>query len=278
MKIESAVISHVGKLRANNEDNYYLDGRCREELSENSASASLKAERETFVCSVCDGMGGESYGEIASKYAAKSLELFKQRGWSMQTLGDYAKEAEQEMKRHLPAGETAKMGTALVILFLKERTAYAANLGDSRLYLFRHGKLSQLSRDHTQAQLLADHGLLRQEEVRKHKGGHMLTRYLGTDAENLAEDFFLPEPIPLLADDWFLLCSDGLTDMLSEEKIQTCMAEHEKDGASRLAGILCEMALQEGGRDNITCLLVKIKKPGKDRKIPKLMELFGVGM
>lgn len=278
MKIESAVISNVGKLRANNEDNYYLDGEYREDVTTAVQSGQIRQEKEKFVFSVCDGMGGELYGEIASLCAAKSLELFQRRKWSMQTLGEYIREAEQEMKKQAPEGEQPNMGAALAILILQENMAYPANLGDSRIYLFRQGKFLKISHDHTQAQLLVEHGLLGQEEARKHKGGHILTRYLGIDAGNVPEDFYRPEPFLLHEEDLFLLCSDGLTDMLSDEEIRDCLVKCGRGRMEKLANSLCGLALQAGGRDNITCMVVKIKNLGKSNKLHKVMGIFGIGM
>lgn len=278
MKIESAVISHVGKLRANNEDNYYLDGKFREDVSRTIQSQQIRKEKEKLIFAVCDGMGGELFGEIASLCAAKSLKLLEKREWSMQALGEYIKDAEKEMKKQAAEGESADMGAALAMLILEENAAYPANLGDSRCYMFRQGQLHKLSHDHTQAQLLVEHGLLGQEEARKHKGGHILTRYLGTDTGNVPEDFYQTEPFLLHEEDLFLLCSDGLTDMLSEEEIGAYLAKHAKERAEKLTEGLCTLALQAGGRDNITCMVVKIKRLGKNKRLHKMIEMFGIEM
>lgn len=275
MYIESAVVSHEGKLRAGNEDNYFLNGLLREDTRKNRSREIFKGGGKHFVFSVCDGMGGEEYGEIASLCSVRAMDIFLKQKWSNQTIDEFIKLAGKNMKKQL--GETKQSGTTVTVLFLENDMAYVANLGDSRIYLLRDGKLRQLSKDHTQARLLVENGLLKEEEARNHRDGHILTRYLGMDSEPVASDFYCLD-LPLQCSDIFLLCSDGLTDMVADEEMKHCLEKWEDMGAERLAGELCSRALSTGGADNITCLVVKINQLEEKRTfLCRALELFGKG-
>lgn len=265
MQIEGAVISHEGKLRTSNEDNFFLNGLIKENVKENRIKENIENTGKKFVFSVCDGMGGEEYGEIASLCSARAVEIFKRNGLVRQTLEEFILMARESLQVHLPEKNNIDSGTTVTILMLEYDTAYAANLGDSRIYLYRNGLLSQISKDHTQAQLMADNGLIKEEEVRKHKDWHILTRYLGTGTDIQAEDFYCFKPLKLYNEDIFLLCSDGLTDMLKDSEIENCIKEHKDKKAGRLAEELCNYALLAGGMDNITCLVVKVKEPERKK-------------
>lgn len=277
MYIESAVVSHEGKLRAGNEDNYFLNGLFREDIGKNRSREIFKGDGKHFVFSVCDGMGGEEYGEIASLCSVKAMDIFLKEKWSNQTIDTFIKLAGKNMKKRLGEKETKQSGTTVTVLFLKGDMAYVANLGDSRIYLFRGGRLRQLSKDHTQARLMVENGLLREEESRNHRDGHILTRYLGMDLELVASDFYCLD-LPLKCSDIFLLCSDGLTDMVADEEMECCLEKWKDEGAERLAGELCSCALSAGGADNITCLVVKINQLEEKRTfLCRALELFGRG-
>ena len=140
------------------------------------------------------------------------------------------------------------------------------HLGDSRVYLFRENVL---------AQLMIEHGILDKKEARIHKGGHALTRYLGIDTELSPDDFYHLDPLKVNKDDIFLLCSDGLTDMLSDEEIEESIQKNQKKTAGILVSNLVEMALQAGGKDNITCIIVKIKDLGKKGIFESLKRRYG---
>lgn len=275
MRVECAVVSHEGNVRTNNEDNYFLNGSFRKNILENRRNESMENKRNKYVFSVCDGMGGEEYGEVASLCAVKSMEILKEKNWSKQVLEEFIKNAKNSMKEQTLERFCDSPGATVTILILENNRAYTANLGDSRIYLFKGGILKQMSKDHTQAQLMVDHGMLGAEEARKHRGGHILTRYLGTDTEVFPEDFSVNEPVELDKGDLFLLCSDGLTDMLADSDIETCIRQYRDKKAEELASTLCSRALSAGGKDNVTCLIVKIKELSRKGVLEILSEVFG---
>lgn len=143
--------------------------------------------------------------------------------------------------------DSGRMGSTAVLLYLNAREAWVCNVGDSRAFLLRDGELRQLSVDHTDAGLLAAQG------VRGRKPA--LTQHLGIRPEEMVlEPHFFREK--LRPGDWYLLCSDGLTDMVSEEEIRSA-AETAPD-AGQCVRKLTEAALENGGRDNVTVIAVRI--------------------
>ncbi len=239
----AACSSHVGRLRGSNEDNYCFDGGCKAvELS--SLAAPLHLDRPltgTECFAVFDGIGGVSFGETAAYTAAEKLCALVRAGEakSPEKVAAALNLAVVEKKRELWADH---MGTTLAMLCLSETRAYSCNLGDSRVYLLRNGELRQLSRDHV---------------CRTREQGQKppLNQYLGIDTKELrlvptvaAED--------LHQEDTFLLCSDGLTDMLSDEEISAILSTHTS--AAACTEQLISSALDHGGRDNITVILCRI--------------------
>ena len=260
MVIESSVVSHTGKIRQNNEDNFFLNGIYRQEELDSTFAKTQKISSRRLVYAVCDGMGGEEYGEVASFCAVSSMEIFKEKEWSAALFEEYLENVKADMVKRNSKLSAQNMGSTFALLYLEDNTAYIANMGDSRVYLYRHGRLVQLTRDHTQARLLLDNGLLSPDEARKHVSGHILTRYLGVDNEITADDIYMPEALKMCKGDIFLICSDGLTDMLPDKTIAEYIHKPDLNNTAGIAWGLCTKALDAGGRDNITCIIAKIIK------------------
>ena len=259
MFVESSVVSHVGRIRKNNEDNFFFNGFFRKDTLEDFFAKMQKVHEKRLVYAVCDGMGGEEYGEIASLCAVSLMGIFKENKWSENIFKEYIDKVKTEMISKCSGLLAQRMGTTFALLYLEDNTAHIANMGDSRIYLYRNNKLLQISKDHTQASLLIDNGLLTPDKVSNHKSSHILTRYLGTENEITEKDIYQAEEIKLCKDDIFLLCSDGLTDMLADEQIEKILSKSDKN-TKKAANKLCMNALNAGGKDNITCIIVKIKK------------------
>lgn len=142
------------------------------------------------------------------------------------------------------------MGTTLVAVYLAaDGMAYALNIGDSRLYLWRCGELKQITQDHSYVAQLVSKGDITTEEARRHPQRNVILRAVGAD-EVLESDVFSFKVEP---GDRLLLCSDGLSDMASDEEIAAVLAERNVDKA---ADELLELALNNGGRDNISVILL----------------------
>lgn len=240
---EAAGATDVGRVRKGNEDTFFVD-----------------AQRGVFL--VADGMGGHAAGEIASALAAQAVGGTLVRGVDEELEADMLAEA---MKRSLHAAHeailartqedpsTEGMGTTMTALVVCRDGEYRlGHVGDSRMYLFREGELSQVTRDHTWVQREVDEGRLTEQGARRHRLSHILTRALGADsADNpdISAGRFAPG-------DLILLCSDGLTGMITDRMIAGIL----KDDAplADLAAALIAEANARGGRDNITAVLVRI--------------------
>lgn len=248
--IEAACSCNKGKIRKNNEDNFYFDGKCLEVQNEGLRHSVEVEERlkNGWCVAVFDGMGGENYGEYASFAAARELqqmerklaEYFIPEKKYLNRMAMQLNEAVVHAAREL---KTERMGSTMAALYFMSGSVYVCNLGDSRAYRLRDGEFLQLSQDHVEA---------RPQNERKKAP---LTQHLGIDPE-----YMLIEPYIAKGDikkgDQYLLCSDGLTDMLTNFEISDIMLQ--SDEAASCVDRLIEAALEHGGRDNITAIVCRI--------------------
>lgn len=235
---EAAAQTSTGRVRTHNEDAFgYL------------------VDRGVFV--VCDGMGGAAGGEVASRLATDIvLDHFTLASTSasprdlLHSAILRANRAVHDRAESDPGLDG--MGTTLVALLLAPPHALVAHAGDSRCYLFRHGRLTRQTHDHSLVDEQIRLGTLTREEAEHSPFRSVITRAIGTQPSVTPE---LVE-FPIESGDLFLLCSDGLTRELDEDSIAGILAA----GANLdlTAHILVDAADQAGGRDNITCLLVRI--------------------
>lgn len=206
---------------------------------------------------IADGMGGYAAGEIASVETIKVLQEEKKNfaGLTGAALYRALQEAASKANEHLlslvsKTPDYEGMGTTLVAVYLAaDGMAYALNIGDSRLYLWRCGELRQITQDHSYVAQLVSKGDITTEEARRHPQRNVILRAVGAD-EVLESDVFSFKVEP---GDRLLLCSDGLSDMASDEEIAAVLAERNVDKA---ADELLELALNNGGRDNISVILL----------------------
>ena len=229
--IHAACGCNTGKIRKNNEDNFYFDGRCLERVNDglNDVISSSQLLANNTCMAVFDGMGGERFGEYASYLAAEKLK---------QLLDETVVKAQEELR-------TQHMGATMAGLWFFNRKAYICNLGDSRVYRLRGGVLKQLSVDHV--------------EKRPLKPGRKapLTQHLGAGSEEIRV-----EPSIAISGinfgDKYLLCTDGLTDMLADTEILEIM-EHNATPHSIVRSLI-RNAMEQGGRDNITVIVCSLDK------------------
>lgn len=242
---------HNGKIRRCNQDNFLFFGQHLEE-EHNGLETPLTKNGVWLpgtMLAVFDGMGGENYGETASFTAAATLAQSRR---SLKQLlipaEEYLHEIVQVLNLAVTEAQqrlvTDRMGTTAVGLYVGMRCAYIWNVGDSRGYLFRNGVLRQLTVDHVESC----------PRPGSRKG--YLNQYLGMDPEEI-----LVEPdiarTELYKGDRYLLCSDGLTDMLQDEELRRVLAE-ETDAANCVQRLI-RMAMECGGRDNITLILCEVR-------------------
>lgn len=246
LRIRFSGTTNVGRVRTRNED-------------------SFRVAEEEGLAVVADGMGGHPGGDVASKVAAEAALAFLRE--APRDAGEDPAALEEIMARSVlvaheavraAAGEhprLERMGTTLTALRadLPTRTWALGHAGDSRAYLLRGGHLSQVSHDDTWVQARVDAGLLSADGARAHPASHVLQQCVGLETP----------PTPhrssggLRAGDRFLLCSDGLTDMLTDAEIRERLEEPVGEAAARA---LVEGALERGGRDNVTVVLGDVEE------------------
>jgi protein phosphatase len=233
---------------------------------------SLECDVSNGFALLADGMGGYNAGEVASALAVALVSnglqsglpaLRKEQAAGGDTLADIALLLRQQIdnaniqifRKSITQQELAGMGTTLLALVFCGKQAVVAHIGDSRLYCLNGQRLRQLTYDHTVLQARIDSGEITPEQAKRapHKG--MLTRALGVEATVETE----LRGIDVLPGDIFLLCSDGLSDMLEEKEIQQVLSEAGSD-LPATAQKLVKMANDYGGLDNISVVLVRVKQ------------------
>lgn len=244
MKIKYAGLSDKGRVRENNEDNWAAD------LSQG-----------LFI--VSDGIGGHAAGEIASKIVVETLPLLiKERFQNIndltkddvrkQVLATVSELSQRVFTQSQGQPGLSGMGATLVMALIRGEHAMIVHLGDSRVYLFRQGQLQKLTKDHTVVQLLLDNGEITLEEALRHPAQGQLTRCVGMPQETIPEASVLK----IHPEDKFLLCSDGLTGMVSDEQLKETLAKNQAPKA--MCQKLIADANNAGGKDNITNIVITV--------------------
>lgn len=239
MKI--AAITDIGSCRQENQDNY-----CAQQLTDGSAWGI-----------VCDGMGGVNGGRVASRIATDTMLQYFTRQLHTMHPGeektfllhgfDVTNRAVYEKATADP--DMLGMGTTGVCAYVHDGMAHLAHAGDSRAYLWRDGGIRQLTRDHSMVQQLVDSGQITREQAAQHPQKNLITRALGVSS-SIVPEYNRCEISP---GDILLLCTDGLTNMVPDSEIALILQETAFFDAPQ---VLVSRALQGGGQDNITVLLM----------------------
>jgi serine/threonine protein phosphatase PrpC len=237
-----AAETHVGKVRQENEDSYFAD-----------------PEPGIFI--VSDGMGGHRGGALASGIVVEDLPVMIENALDKLRIGtpravkSILKKNIAEQSKQLQMEGTSEsgykdMGATLVVALLRKERCFIANIGDSRAYRLRKGKLVQLTRDHSVVSELIEKGHIEPEEAVDHEAQGVITQYVGMEekAHPHVHSFTLKQA------DRILLCTDGLTDMVPDDKIASILqTEADPQAACKL---LIATANTAGGHDNVTALLI----------------------
>ena len=250
-RIEAACGSSVGKVRSNNEDNFLFDGTClAEKNSGQLPPLNLYGDfAHSVSMAVFDGMGGMDHGEAASATVAESVKQLLERleTPSPEGLEDICLEANRAVWQKAVELGTDRMGTTLAMLCFEKGHVYAVNVGDSRIFGLRGERLVRISRDHTDEAYMKAKGIVGRKP--------RLTQYMGMDpGEVRVEPHIIRGTVQ--SGDTYLICSDGLTDMLDEEMISQLLAV--SGTASACVENLISAALERGGRDNVTVIVCRI--------------------
>jgi serine/threonine protein phosphatase PrpC len=233
----SAWLTDTGRRRVRNEDAYVF---------------------EPPLFGIADGMGGARAGEVAAGIAAAALKAGRRDVDGEASLEAIIVEANRLVwERSVADPHTAGMGTTVTVAFVDtaaERVVFG-HVGDSRAYRLRGDELEQITTDHSLVAELVESGVLTPEEAERHPQRSAITRAVGTERAIEADVFSLPGQ----QGDLFLLCSDGLTDMLSEEEIAEVLLAAGRDPATA-ADALVAAANEHGGEDNITVVLFELEE------------------
>ncbi len=261
VRLTASVSVNKGNIRRNNEDNFYLNGTYLTPKNRDQAAAYTdEGGHEIGLYGVFDGMGGEALGEEASLISAKSAKKAQEEMDAGTDAGKAVlaaiREANREIcNRMIETGEK-RIGTTFAALKMEEDTVQIYNVGDSRVYRLRNGRLTQLSVDDTTAQRMIHAGLLTEAQSKTHPDRHKLTQHLGIFPDEMKIEPHISQSYPLEKGDRFLVCSDGLTDMVPEAQIRELMTVGGDSG--EIASRLVQEALRNGGEDNITALVICI--------------------
>ena len=216
------------------------------------------ARAPVFV--VADGMGGAQAGEVASRLAIEAFEHgVPGDGNPEERLATVVRAANHQIYERSRADRgRAGMGTTLTAAYVDDAHVAIAHVGDSRAYLFRDGTLQRLTQDHSLVDELVRRGKLTEEQAAEHPQRSIITRALGPEPDVEVDTW----TYPARPGDVILLCSDGLTSMISEERVREVLAAHDNlDGA---ADALIDEANEAGGRDNITVVLFRLEEVGDE--------------
>lgn len=258
MYISYSARSHIGAVREQNEDNLFIDGVVLvPEIMERPFSIDGVANvPEIFA--VCDGMGGEDSGEIASQIMVEVLRRHSDRIKSarpddiVHCVQAYVNEANRAMQAAARASGR-RMGTTIALLVAAPEGLYCFNIGDSRIYSLLDGGLQRVTNDHTLAAEQVRSGALTPQRAMHEKSRHKLTRCVGIGEAHTVENY--PR---IKAGGRFLLCSDGLTNLVGDDAIAAVLRQHRH--TANAASELLQLALLAGGFDNITVLVGDVKK------------------
>lgn len=257
LRISWAAAGLAGKVRQNNEDNLFVNGLfMRPEQMDAGVFEEGICEEDAQLYAVCDGMGGTEGGEEASRCAVE--EISRRRDEILAAAGpDRVATLIGEISERV--WDTAQerslhFGTTLAMVRIRGGDILAANVGDSRIYLMRRGRLRQISTDHSKVQRLVSMGLMTAEQARTDPARHIITQYLGMHEEGNVSPALRFGP-GIRREDLILLCSDGLTDMVRDEEIEEILRRRCPPG--EMVRELMDKAMAYGGRDNVTVIVLK---------------------
>lgn len=242
--IHYSCLSHIGKVRSINQDNFICDGRYMDIDATPTVFplSGTRTSKDTPVFGIFDGMGGEECGEIASYIASKDAATVEIRKDAVTELSEFCHKANADICDYGTLHEISAMGTTAAMLAFTEKDVVLCNIGDSKVFRLCDGVLEQISKDHVAVSAFGVKPPLSQN--------------LGIPPNELIIDPYLARGA-YNDGDVYLICSDGLTDMVSREEITHVLISKPIEEAITL---LLEMTLANGGKDNTTIILCKIER------------------
>ncbi len=248
---------NVGKERSNNEDNLYFNGIYLEKINKGLPEILYQqtTAAEPAVVAVLDGMGGGDYGEDASFTGARTIKTVLEATKTIPNPAEFLRELCETLNQAVVERQqdlqSCCLGTTVAMVYLHETSLYICNIGDSRVYCCRDGALRQISRDHTDRELLEKRGIRGRRPT--------VFQYLGMDTSQTRIEPWI-QHMQIQAEDQYLICSDGLTDMVSDREIENIL--RTASDVQSAAEKLIHLAIEHGGKDNITAILVQVTENG----------------
>lgn len=234
-------LTDKGHVRRNNQDNFVCNNSFKNIDDQNGHAEGMVKNGSNAVFAVFDGLGGEEKGEKAAEIAAETLIDFDSKNNPVKTLLDYCTEANKAIADYAEMYDAA-MGTTAAIILFDQSDIFICNVGDTKIFKYSKGKLSQISKDHVMPGSVG--------------GKAYLSQNLGMPEDTLELEPYIAKG-SYIPHDRFLICSDGLTNMVPEKVIETILEKNTlKDATDKLMAA----ALDHGGIDNITILICEIHK------------------
>jgi serine/threonine protein phosphatase PrpC len=265
-----AATTHPGMSGKNNEDNYAVSAH---RLSSSDSTPSVLAV-------LADGVGGHLAGEVASEIATESISKFildSDATNPTEILEDAFIQANLRVASQSDNDDQRLgMGSTCACIWVIGDCIYTASVGDSRIYLIRADEIKQITTDHTWVQEAIDHGIIKPEQARNHPRAHVIRRYLGSkkpvvpdfrlrlSPEETDEQAVANQGMKLVPGDQFLLCSDGLTDLVDDQEILDAIQQQKQEQAIHS---LVDLANARGGHDNITIITLKVPLTKEEVKL-----------
>jgi PPM family protein phosphatase len=266
--LDIAAVTHPGMVGKQNEDRLAVSSY---QVSQNDPTPSVFAI-------VSDGIGGHRAGEVAAEMAVENISHMVAQSdarWPLEILDNAIQVASEAIASKAKDGiQRLGMGTTCACAWIIGERLFTASVGDSRIYLLRNGGLTQLTVDHTWVQEAVEKGILDPQEARNHPNVHVLRRYLGSSKTPQADirmrlaagesdiQSRSNQGLSLLPGDMLLLCTDGLTDMVEDAKIERTVRGLDLQLA---AHSLVDLACARGGKDNITVVMLLV--PRQDQRL-----------
>lgn len=234
--------SNVGKIKSNNEDSLQINKYCK---PVDANVVGIKLLKTNNLISVCDGLGGEEYGEIAADIAVREMARISEQLTEENCVEKMIYEF--DVINRLICNEIEKkesrIGTTIVSAYMNKETVSFFNIGDSRAYIFENGKLTQISKDHS---------------VKNSEGENTnsLSQHLGIFPDEIVIEPYIVENITVSKKSNILLCTDGFYNMVGNEKTEKIL--NQKTSMKKKINEMMKCAIENGGKDNITIALIKM--------------------
>ena len=255
-RIEAAARSHPGRVRENNEDNFYLNGVFMRAHERNAGGLyKNRSEDKRQVYAVCDGMGGMENGETASLMAVTGLSRLRDCGSRglQKNLSAYVNEISDALLSLPGTDQTA--GCTLALVHIDGAYARVGHIGDSRVYFKSTGAtLAPATIDHSQAEWYAQKGVLTVQEAEVHRSRNILRRFIGAPVPE-GREVDVSDRRRISGGDVYLICSDGLSNLVSLQEMDAETSAQRS--CSDACKALVAMALERGGDDNITVVMIR---------------------